>query len=55
MQNIQALEKNGLSDAYVRAFAWRGAGEDMGVASSRNRLGLPWLFGRGEITTATQI
>ena len=22
--------------AYVRAFAWRGAGEDMGVASSRN-------------------
>ena len=32
----QALEKNGLSDAYGRAFAWRGAGEDMGVASSRN-------------------
>ena len=32
----QALEKNSLSDAYVRAFAWRGAGEDMGVASSRN-------------------
>ena len=32
----QALEINGLSDAYVRAFAWRGAGEDMGVASSRN-------------------
>ena len=32
----QALEKNGLSDAYVRAFAWRGAGEDMGGASSRN-------------------
>ena len=32
----QALEKNRLSDAYVRAFAWRGAGEDMGVASSRN-------------------
>ena len=32
----QALEKNGLSNAYVRAFAWRGAGEDMGVASSRN-------------------
>ena len=32
----QALEKNGLLDAYVRAFAWRGAGEDMGVASSRN-------------------
>ena len=32
----QALEENGLTDAYVRAFAWRGAGEDMGVASSRN-------------------
>ena len=31
-----ALQSNGLSDAYVRAFAWRGAGPDMGVASSRN-------------------
>ena len=32
----QALQENGLTDAYVRAFAWRGAGEDMGVASARN-------------------
>lgn len=32
----QVLEANGLSDAYVRAVAWRGAGEDMGVASRRN-------------------
>ena len=31
-----ALQANGLGDAYVRAFAWRGAGPDMGVASSRN-------------------
>ena len=31
-----ALEANGLSDAYVRAVAWRGAGEDMGVASAKN-------------------
>ena len=31
-----ALQANGLRDAYVRAFAWRGAGPDMGVASSRN-------------------
>ena len=31
-----ALDANGLTDAYVRAVAWRGAGEDMGVASSRN-------------------
>jgi len=31
-----ALQANGLSDAYVRAFAWRGAGPDMGVDSSRN-------------------
>ncbi|SES09903.1 branched chain amino acid aminotransferase apoenzyme [Tranquillimonas rosea] len=32
----QVLEANGFSDAYVRAVAWRGAGEDMGVASARN-------------------
>ncbi|RYG91240.1 branched-chain amino acid aminotransferase [Loktanella sp. IMCC34160] len=31
-----ALKANNLSDAYVRAVAWRGAGEDMGVASARN-------------------
>ena len=31
-----ALEANGLTDAYVRAVAWRGAGEDMGVASAKN-------------------
>ena len=30
------LAANGQSDAYVRAVAWRGAGEDMGVASARN-------------------
>ncbi|MFD1913544.1 branched-chain amino acid aminotransferase [Halodurantibacterium flavum] len=32
----QVLKANGFSDAYVRAVAFRGAGEDMGVASSRN-------------------
>ena len=31
-----ALDANGLTDAYVRAVAWRGAGEDMGVASAHN-------------------
>ena len=30
------LQANNLKDAYVRAVAWRGAGEDMGVASRRN-------------------
>ncbi|MYM55233.1 branched-chain amino acid aminotransferase [Thalassovita mangrovi] len=30
------LEANGWKDAYVRAIAWRGAGEDMGVASRKN-------------------
>jgi branched-chain amino acid aminotransferase len=30
------LAANGLTDAYVRAIAWRGAGEDMGVAARRN-------------------
>lgn len=32
----ETLKANGLTDAYVRAVAWRGAGEDMGVASARN-------------------
>ena len=30
------LKANGFTDAYVRAIAWRGAGEDMGVAARRN-------------------
>ncbi|MFV0335410.1 MAG: branched-chain amino acid aminotransferase [Tropicimonas sp.] len=30
------LKESGLPDAYVRAIAWRGAGQDMGVASARN-------------------
>ena len=44
---VAALEANSLTDAYVRALAWRGAGEDMGVASARNPVHLaiavwPW-------------
>ncbi len=42
------LAANGLSDAYVRALAWRGAGEDMGVASARNPVHLAvavWSWG----------
>jgi len=31
-----ALEANGLTDAYVRVLAWRGAGTDMGVAAAAN-------------------
>ena len=43
----EVLAANGLEDAYVRAIAWRGAGEDMGVASRRNPVHLaiatwPW-------------
>lgn len=30
------IAANGLTNAYVRAVAWRGAGPDMGVASARN-------------------
>ncbi len=32
----EVLATNNLTDAYVRVLAWRGAGEDMGVASERN-------------------
>jgi branched-chain amino acid aminotransferase len=32
----EVLKASGLQDAYVRVVAWRGAGEDMGVASARN-------------------
>jgi len=32
----EILRANNFTDAYVRAVAWRGAGEDMGVASARN-------------------
>jgi branched-chain amino acid aminotransferase len=33
---VEVLAASGLQDAYVRAIAWRGAGEDMGVASAKN-------------------
>lgn len=42
------LKANNLTDAYVRAIAWRGAGEDMGVASSRNPIRMAiavWTWG----------
>ncbi|WP_397543733.1 branched-chain amino acid aminotransferase [Roseovarius salis] len=44
----EVLRVNGHSDAYVRAVAWRGAGEDMGVASARNPVRLAiaaWEWG----------
>ena len=44
----EVLRASGLSDAYVRAVAWRGAGEDMGVASARNPVRLAvaaWEWG----------
>lgn len=31
-----ALKASGLSDAYIRAFMWRGSGSDMGVAAAAN-------------------
>ena len=43
-----ALDANGLTDAYVRPVAWRGSGEDMGVAASRNPVHLAvavWKWG----------
>ena len=32
------LKANNVTDAYVRALCWRGSGEDMGVASAKNRV-----------------
>ena len=42
------LKANGWTDAYVRAVAWRGAGEDMGVSARRNPVRLAvagWEWG----------
>jgi branched-chain amino acid aminotransferase len=42
------LAANGWKDAYVRAIAWRGAGEDMGVSASKNPVRLAiagWEWG----------
>ena len=44
----ETLKANGLTDAYVRAVAWRGAGEDMGVAAAANKVRLAiavWEWG----------
>ncbi len=44
----EVLAANNLTEAYVRAVAWRGAGEDMGVASRRNPVRLAvaaWQWG----------
>ena len=44
----EVLTANGFTDAYLRAVAWRGAGEDMGVAAKRNKVRLAiaaWEWG----------
>ncbi|MEM9797281.1 MAG: branched-chain amino acid aminotransferase [Pseudomonadota bacterium] len=44
----ETMRANGLEDAYVRVLAWRGAGEDMGVSSSRNPVRMAvatWAWG----------
>ncbi|GGD20588.1 branched-chain amino acid aminotransferase [Sinisalibacter lacisalsi] len=44
----EVVKANGLSDAYVRAVAFRGAGPDMGVSSARNPVRLAiaaWEWG----------
>ena len=35
---MAVIDKSQLSDLYVRALAWRGAGTDMGVASENNKV-----------------
>ena len=44
----EVLAANGFTDAYIRAVAWRGAGDDMGIASARNPVRLAiatWEWG----------
>jgi len=44
----QTLAANGLTDGYVRPVAWRGSGEDMGVAADKNAVRLAiavWEWG----------
>ena len=44
----EVLAANGLSDGYVRCVAWRGSGEDMGVAAGRNPVRMAvaaWAWG----------
>ncbi|SDY29690.1 branched chain amino acid aminotransferase apoenzyme [Jannaschia faecimaris] len=44
----ETMKANGLEDAYIRVLAWRGAGEDMGVSSSRNPVRMAvavWAWG----------
>ncbi len=44
----EVLKANDLTEAYLRAVAWRGAGEDMGVASRKNPVRLAiaaWEWG----------
>jgi len=44
----EVLKANGLTDAYIRAIAYRGAGEEMGVASLNNPVRLAvacWTWG----------
>jgi len=43
-----ALEASGLTDAYIRVLAWRGSGQDMGVASANNPVHMAvavWAWG----------
>ena len=45
---VEVLKANGLTDAYVRAIAFRGAGEEMGVAALANPVRLAiacWTWG----------
>ncbi|MDZ4067484.1 MAG: aminotransferase class IV, partial [Tabrizicola sp.] len=45
---VEVLKANGLTDAYVRAIAFRGAGDEMGVASLGNPIRLAiacWSWG----------
>ena len=51
------LSNLGLKEAYIRAVCWRGSGEDMGVASQKNKVKMAiaaWAVSYTHLTLPTK-